>query len=551
MRTDEQIIELVKANIKIPNWVSEARVNSKELFALVYGEDFHNLLINKIEKIENSDRAIARRKYSIDIRDLFERVMVQRDNVFSADGGSDYFEDINDARKENIKKYLSSFKSGKSLDEYLSKNLFQLSDVDPNGLMFLEYKSENGNLKDIYPTYKSIQDIQNYDPNGTKVNWVLFSPVDVIEKRNTYKKWRYVDKDRDVTIIEKNGFTVSEDFSFDNEFGEVPAVVLSNIEKIGTNTRLSWLFFVKELTKKYARDLSVKTIYEFLQGFPKHWRYVMLCNTCKGTGQKDGGKCPSCGGKGHIGNSDVTDDIMLPLPTDKENDLIVAPNISGYISPDLDTLKHQEESLRQLEGLIEQTIWGTKKEKDSSGSETATGRYIDTQPIINKLNTFSDFAESIHNTLASYVVNIVDKLGSGETLYSKIYGKRFIIESPDVLMEKYGKAKMEGQPITVLDKLLSELISAKYKSQINMRQLMIKKSKVEPYVHLSTTEVKDIFGSIEANKKQLFSQWWDNGANKEKEEKELIEDFKKWFKLNKLENGIENENGKGDALPKI
>lgn len=550
MRTDEEIIQLIKDNQKIPSDIQYAQKNSKELYALVYGEDFHELLINRIEKIENSDRAIARYKYSIDVRDLFERVMTQRNNVFSADGGDEVFEDINEERQENIKKYLDSFKSGKSIDEYLADNLFQLSDVDPNGLIFLEYKSENGDLKEVYPTYKNIHDIRNYEPNGTKLEWVLFAPVDVIEKGNTYKKWRYVDDARDVTVIEKNGFTISEELTFENEFKEVPAVILSNIEKIGTKIRLSWLFFVQELSKKYARDFSVKTIYEFLQGFPKHWRYVMLCNACKGTKQRDGKTCTKCDGKGHIGASDVTDDIMLPLPTDKENDLVVAPNISGFISPDLETLKHMEEGLRGLEDLIQKTMWGVTKEKDSTGSETATGRYIDTQPIINKLNVFSDFAQSVHNTLASYVVNLADimEVEKGTELYKKIYGKRFIIESPDVLMEKYGKAKEQGQPITVLDKLLSEVISAKYKSEINLRMRMLKKAKVEPYVHLSTKEVFDIFGSTEAMKKQMFSDWWDNEADKNKDEKSLIEDYNKWFNLNNKED--EEFNGQGDALPK-
>ena len=546
MRTNEEIFELLKT--KSPSWVGEAQENSKELFALVYGVGFHDLLVNRIEKLENSDRAIARKKYSIDVRDLSVRVMTQRDNVFSADGGGDFFGDINETRQENIKKYLSSFKAGASIDDYLSKHLFQLSDVDPNGLMFLEYESEGGELKDVYPTYKSIQDIHSYEPDGIKVKWVVFSPVNVVEKGNTYKKWRYVDESRDVTIIENDGFTVSEEMTFDNEFKAVPAVILSNIEKIGTNIRLSWLFFIQELCKKYARDFSIKTIYEFLQGFPKHWSYVMFCNTCKGTGQKDGKNCPTCDGKGHMGSSDVTDDIRVSLPTDKEDHLIVAPHLAGFISPDLEYVKHAEESLRGLEDLIERTMWGSKKEGDGSGNETATGRYIDTQPIINKLNVFADFAESVHNTLASYLISLVDKFKSDKDgdIYTKTYGRRFIIESPDVLMEKYGKAKAEGQPITVLDKLLSELISAKYKNQVALRLMMIKKSNVEPYVHLSTKEVKDTFGSSKAEKKQLFSQWWDYEADKYKSEKDLIDDYNKWFNLNKEED--EDTDGERDAL---
>ena len=41
-----------------------------------------------VEKIESKDRAVARYRYSKDIRDLFSRVYQPRDNVFRASGGS-------------------------------------------------------------------------------------------------------------------------------------------------------------------------------------------------------------------------------------------------------------------------------------------------------------------------------------------------------------------------------------------------------------------------------------------------------------------------------
>lgn len=537
MRDDKQIIDLIKDRVKLPNWVYQSRQTSNELNALVYGYNYHELLINRIEQLENPNIALAREKYSLDIRDLNERVMAQRNNVFSADGGAEHFAEINDLRKENIKKYLDDFKGGKSIDDYLADNIFRLSDVDPNGLIFLEYKANGEQVQSVYPTYKSIQDIQDYEPDGLKVKWVLFSPVDVrTDAGKIYKEWRYVDDARNVVVKDfGTRYEIDEKKTFDNSFKEVPATILSNIEKIGTNIRFSWLFFVQELYKKYAQDSSIKYIYEKLQGFPKHWRYVMMCNACRGTKQRDGKICKSCDGKGHVGSADVTDDIMLPLPTDSQNDVVVAPNISGFVSPDLETLKHMAESRMSLEDIITDTVWGTHKDRNTGGRETATARFIDTQPISNKLTILSNFVESTHNIHAGYVINLVDRLKTDvkETLYTKTYGKRFIIEGADVLAEKYGKAKQEGLPITVLDKMLSELISAKYKSDVILRGLMLKKSKVEPYVHLTIKEVSEIFGSEEAQSKVLFTDWWDNIANQTDSVENLIQEYKSWFNLNK------------------
>jgi hypothetical protein len=534
------VIEIIKEYQTPPDWVVSARETNLELRALVYGDDFTELLINEIEKIEDKERAKARKKYSIDIRDLFSRVLQPRDNVFSADGGSEKWLIDNESRKNKIQERLDKFKGGKSIDRYLSEYYFQLSDIDPNGLLFLEYKQEDGEI-DVYPTYKSIQDIQAYDCRGQRPKWVLFKPVKFVDSNNnTVKLWRFVNGERDVMVKERNGaFEEVEDMSFTNDFGVVPAVVLSPIEKVGTKTRLSWLFFIQELSKKYARDVSVKTIYEFLQGFPKHWRYVMMCNLCKGSGQKDGSTCSKCEGTGELIKNDVTDDIRLAVPTERDSP-IVAPNVAGFVSPDLETLKHMEDSRATLEDIITNTFWGTTNSKKGKGTnETATGRYLDIQPMENRLNMFSDAVQDVHNDIVEYITSLIDKQAKiGDKAYIKIYGRRFIIESPDVLMEKYSLARKDGVSFSILDKMIEEIVMSKYKNDPIMRSKMLKKTKIEPYIHLSIEQVAGIFGNVEADKKVLFSEWWDKINDYNTSEEDLRKQYSVWFKQNSIITNI-------------
>lgn len=533
MRTNEEIIELIKSRETLPAWVSEARAKNKELNALVYGKDFHELLINNIEKIESADRAKARKKYSIDVRDLFSRVMEPRQNVFSADGAAEYWSDeVPNATKTEIKEVLQDFKGGKSIDEYLAKYLFRFSDVDPNGLIFLEYKTnERGELQKVYPTYKCIQDVQDYDSDGLMVKWVLFSPM----TKNNKKYWRYVDEARDVIIEDNNGFKIVEEFDKINDFGVVPAVILSDVEEIGTQKRLSWLFFIEELSKKYARDRSVKTLYEFLQGFPKHWRYDSFDNSRRNL-QRDNSDSPTdkSNERGQSMKPDVTDDIVLPPPVDKEYDAIIAPNIAGYISPDLETLKHMGEEGKHLEQIIEFTMWGTHKSKEG-GNETATGRFIDVQPLQNKLHVFADFAQNVHNLLAYYVAKLMyrQEVEGNEIMgiYMKSYGRRFIIEGPDVLLDKYNEARKSGAPSVILDRILNEWISSKYKHSPEMRRKETLKSQVEPYVHMSIEQVFQAFGVNGVERKELFNFWWMNFADKDlKTAEQLKNEFAEYTK---------------------
>jgi hypothetical protein len=341
-----------------------------------------------------------------------------------------------------------------------------------------------------------------------------------------------------MTLIETSGYNYIVQDELPNAFEQVPAVILSSVQKVGSELRLSWLFFIEELAKKYARDRSVKTIYEFLQGFPKHWRYAMVCGECRGTGQEEGGgTCKKCDGKGFMNTADVTDDIILPLPSDKDYDIVVAPNVSGFISPDLNTLKHMAEQAESMEDLIMYTMWGVEKERNG-GNETATGRFIDTQPLVNKLHVFADYAELVHNKLARFATKIVTL--TDEVIYKKTYGRRFIIESPDVLLEKYTKAKSSGASTLMLDKLHSEYISSKYKNDPQIRSVMTKKAAVEPYLHLTISETKDIFGDIEAQKKYLFQDFW-RDADKDLTVDQLKEGFEKWVQKKVISNTNINE----------
>ena len=167
--TEDEIKLLLKKHAeKTEQWVIYARKNNKTLKALVTGDGFADELIKRIEHLESLDRADVRRKYSKDIRDLFNRVMKKRQNVFDANGGSENTTISNDTIKEAFNDRLSNFKANKSLYKYLSENYFNLTDIDPNGVIMLEYKSIGDDFN-LYPSYKSIEDIRYYEENGQLV----------------------------------------------------------------------------------------------------------------------------------------------------------------------------------------------------------------------------------------------------------------------------------------------------------------------------------------------------------------------------------------------
>jgi hypothetical protein len=506
------VLEELNKHQTAEKWVNSARENSRVLKALVTGDGFHEELISKIEHLESDQRSTARRKYSKDIRDLFFRVTKKRDNVFQATGGSEEIKIEGETYKTQFIDTLEKFKGGKSINKYLSENYFRQLDTDPNGVIFIEYKTEKGEGEklEIYPTYKSINHIRFYESDGQKCEYIIFEPVKKVVGNGIVIYWRVVDSKTDWSIKQVgNLFVIDTEKTFEHPFGECPAVILSDFIKVGHKDRLSPLTPIVELAKDYARDKSILTIYKFQNGFPKHWQYVTQCRYCHGTGKTGQQKtvCSGCSGTGILTRKDVTDSINLSTP--KENDPIIAPNIAGFIQPDLATWKQYKEDLKDAEGVIERTLWGTMEVNGTN--ETATGRFIDVQPITNELNRLTDTVEWIHNTIANWVANAIVPTKKKEVIaFHKSYGRRFIIESPDIILERYETSRKAGENTTVLDKLLQEFILSKYKTDPFMQEQMLKKASVEPYIHYTIEQINSIFGKKEAYKKAVFGDFWLN-----------------------------------------
>jgi len=522
-KDSSEVIELIKKNQAVPAWVSVARKESYLLKALVTGEKFNDVLINRIENIESASRAVSRKKYSKNIVDMLSRTMNPRSAVFNAFGGS-VRNRMTTSNLDTFTSLLSKFKGQKSIKKYLSENLFRWMDSDPNSVIFMEYVED----EDIYPTYKSINDIRNYESDGQLLKYIVFEPKEVNTGNEVYMIWRVVDGKTDYRIKQRGmDFTEVEELTFDHPFGVVPAVITSDMQVTGSEKRITPIFDIVPLSEDYARDKSIKTIYKFQNGFPRHWRYEKECRACNGTGKtgEDHSACNTCGGEGHLRKNDVTDVDIIPVPLDNEDPLI-APHVAGFVSPDLATWSKMSEELVEIEDTAFNTIWGTKRVK-KGGNETATGRFIDVQPIMVKLDDFADNAEWIHNKLAHFVENWLNGAPKEEFDFFISYGRRFIIESPDAILERYTEARDKGDNSTILDKLLDEYILSNYRNNPIMIDEMQKKRQVEPYVHQDIDQVNLIFGTEEANRIVLFPDFWSQ-ADISRTVEELKVDFEQF-----------------------
>jgi hypothetical protein len=501
----------------------------------MHGDRFLELLITKIEGIESKEKAIARKKYSRNIVHFYDRLLRPNANVYSANGGSMHF-DVNDSDRDSLLSKIGRARDGKSLREWLKTNWMPLYHSDPNGVIFIEYETDPE--PNCWPTYQNINHIRSYKPKGQLVDWIIFEPIKVLINNRQEQVYRLVDDKTDRRLVQKNGgkFEIlktinGKEVTFEHPFGQVPCIINSDIKKFKGDYRLSPANGVVELSEEYARDQSIKTLYKKFMGFPREWKYVEQCEACTGSRKdSEGGECVSCDGHGYYKSSDVTDVRTLPIPD--QDSVKITPDIAGFISPPLDVWTQYTDELQILDGMAHHTHWGTMAGFASKVTKTATEIFYDTQPMTDKLNDLADVGEAIENQIVEWYANFVIPLKAKDKKISSIhYGRRYIIDPPDVILEKYEKAKLAGDNNVILDRLYNEYLTARFRRDPEFLRVMLLKSSVEPYLHLPNEEVIKIFGNIEAQRKVLFQQWWSTlgGDDLNKTAESLTIEFNNWF----------------------
>jgi hypothetical protein len=534
---ENQALQVLTNNLKVSKPIEISRKESEELFALTQGDKFLELLINKIEGIESPEKAIARKKYSRDIVHFFERLLRPVDNVYSATGGSKLYHIEDDKKKTTLLRKIGRTRDGKTLQEWLRDIWMPLYHADPNGVIFIEYSTQ-GDEPECWPTYKNIDHIRAYAPKGQLVDWILFEPRKVTINNNTVELWRLVD-DKTDRLYKRDGesFILLEEFdghvvTFEHPFGQVPALINSNIVKLKSHHRISPIDSVVELSREYARDQSIKTLYKKYNGFVTQWRYENQCSSCIGAKKDDeGNECKDCDGHGYYKSKDVTDIISLKIP--EEGEVKITPEIAGFIAPPIEIWSQYNDELKNLYETAHQTHWGTMTGIVQGNVKTATEIILNSQPMIGQLNKYADTAEFMEGQITEWFANFLDESkDKNEKIASINYGRRYIIDPPDVILEKYEKSKEKGDNNVILDRLLNEYFTAKYRSDPEWLRTILLKAKVEPYIHLSIEQVNTIFGNVEAQRKVLFEDWWNTlkPDSLKKDAETLRKEFDAWFK---------------------
>jgi hypothetical protein len=524
---DKQVLDII-ANRPNKKLIAQAQKYTEKLMMHIKGVGMDKY-IDRIMAFEKEDLIKIRKAYAVSNKAMFTRVNRPVDKVYSAKGGSVYY-NLGDGPTKKLKDYLSNLAEGYTIKQWLEAFYMPATGYDPMGMIMMEIDS----LGNPYPTYKSIMDVFEYQPRNRNLEYIIFrldpkdtnlpvktdpdKPVPLTDgdgrilaavKAGEGTKadlYRVVDDafDRVVRIENGNLYPIPDE-TYPNYWGKVPASLISNIYDPVLGMFLSTEDSIVELADQFLRDGSVKNIIMQYHGFPRAWEYQSQCPECKGTKVLNGRPCDYCKGTGVKSQSFPEETIRIPVPKSQDEPKL-APDLGGYITPPIDGIKLYCEQLEALEDLMFETKWGTHMADDTKkgGSETATGKFIDTQPVNDRLNKYSDAAEMMETFVTDMVAQII--ISQSYQGASVTYGRRFLIETPDEIWEKLQKS-IGKAPFCALMDLYNDYLQARYSSNAMEMQKMLKLALIEPLPFVNYVDFARLQTFPDVILRQKF--WWE------------------------------------------
>lgn len=503
----------------------------QKLMRHLHGVDIKSA-VKRDAYFENTDIYENRKDNAVSNRDLFSRLLQEEELVFSARGGATRFNMPKESERTMLS-IIEDIRYGQSLRKWVKNFALNAYRSDPMGLIFMEVESidiegDNNTTPKCYPTYKCIDSVFDYQPNGRGIEYVCFQltvgelqsygvndpsfnisleggKIKSVDAKSNY--YRFVDDEKDVILKKDNNqvliATNIKKNPIKNSWDKVPAFIVSDLIQFDAPQCFSSpIQFIIELADCFFYDRSIRDLQKKYHGFAKAVEPLLKCPTCQGEGSIKGSACPSCTlpgqdqGTGYKLQTKVSDKSMFPLSV-LENGSFDFKRIFGYVTPDIESWNKQDISLEKIEELMYYTYWGVQKQIQSSApkgsvqkegaNETATKTLLNLQPKYARLNATADWAEKTENMIATFIGKFwfADSFKNSAITYSRSY----ILELPEDILEDFYKAREKGAPQIILKSLMDKYISALEQGNPLEAERKRKLLNVEPFPYSSLTEV--------------------------------------------------------------
>lgn len=486
--------------------ITLARKKSKRLNMHVTGRGMLDYL-EAMDSYETEAQKILRDKLAKSNKSNFSFILRPTDKIFTAKGGAVNY-NVKQSQIEEIKDKVSNIADGLDIKNYLKKVVKKHYVVDPNGILFCDI-NEDGEIE----TYVINTDqILWYESKGNRVEAIIFEGYineDDPNDNNTY--YRVIDSKNDYLFYTENGEVYEQERSrMNNYFGYVPALILGDEKSVNYDIFESVVSDLVDDADQLLRRMSINNVHELAHLYPRYWSYAQACTRCQGEGEVIVSKdpivsetCGSCGGTGQKTRTNPSDEVVVPFPQDGDP---VIGRLMGFESPDINTARFYREIIVASRDDMFRAMWGTTYQT-AGKRETATGRFIDAAPVVDRLSDISYTFSKMHKFLLDCYGKVLLRNPQYES--SVTYGTRYVFEGPDDILKRYMESSRENvSDLTRLD-MQMRYIEAEYKDDPLELAKRKKLSQIEPFPTLSAEKVLESQYIPEQLKteKMLFPMW--------------------------------------------
>ena len=518
-------LEQIKAIIDKPLalGLTDARENQAIARTLISGDGFIDNLKRQSKLESEANFELKKALCKPETPRVFKQILNQYKKVFRAKGFIRQYDFNGDTNYVNeFTKQLENVYRGMSIEEFMQKVWFKAIFEDWNCVFLTEINTINDEVNaniNVVPT-SAIHDIL---VKGNKIEYLVIKSDCLIDGKK-HKKYRVIDDSFDYvfisngkdlkinTYVNTDGVIVED--VLPNYWGYVPAIQCSTIIKDLKNETIksSYLDTVFPLAEQYqdlcnSHYLSVK-----LHQHPIFYSYPTTCGGCNGSGKLKNDNCNTCNGTGIIPiyKKDLTQGISLPEPLEGEPYKAEAP--CGYVAPDLPTLIEQRNEIDILENKIEKGALGVEGILvKSTKNETATGKELDLQPLLDMLSDFAKNGQIVEQFLTDCIGDaLYNDVNNNTEIYKGckiVWGQKFFIKSAETINKEFAEAKISGIPSSLLLDYLHDNIYTKYENNSKYMSRALMLLELEPLPTYAIDDVKDIINKDDLILKIYFNDF--------------------------------------------